>query len=135
MALTMTRTRTQTTLTKLAMLVANVHGELEFVEGLLGSELQADLQVRARAEVAADGGLAAALERRRQELLAKRQALYETLRQFDPGLDPAEIGVASQWQKAYGRIWGKAARRRYFDSFALSFCKPATAHLVCVTAS
>ena len=35
MALTMTRTRTQTTLTKLATMVANVHGELEFVQGLL----------------------------------------------------------------------------------------------------
>lgn len=45
MALTMTRTRTQTTLTKLAMLVANVHGELALVERLLDT---------ARAAVAVD---------------------------------------------------------------------------------
>ncbi|MCW5640978.1 MAG: hypothetical protein KIT63_02635 [Rhodoferax sp.] len=39
MALTMTRTQTQTALTKLAERVANVHGELEFVEGQLANEL------------------------------------------------------------------------------------------------
>ena len=35
MALTMTRTRTQTALTKLAGMVANIHGELAFVEAAL----------------------------------------------------------------------------------------------------
>lgn len=35
MALTMTRTRTQTTLTRLAKLLANLNGELEFGERLL----------------------------------------------------------------------------------------------------
>ncbi|ADU99278.1 hypothetical protein [Alicycliphilus denitrificans] len=33
MALTKTRTRTQTALTRLALLIANVHGELALVEG------------------------------------------------------------------------------------------------------
>lgn len=113
MALTMTRTRTQTTLTKLAMLVANVHGELEFVEGLLQAERAADLRAPAGAEAATSAGLAEALERRRQELLAKRQALYETLRQFDPELDPGGIGSAFEWQKAYGRKWGRMAVKRY----------------------
>lgn len=37
MALTKTRTRTQTALTRLALLIANVHGELALVEGLLAS--------------------------------------------------------------------------------------------------
>lgn len=35
MALTMPRARTQTALTKLVQLVANTHGELEFVEPLM----------------------------------------------------------------------------------------------------
>jgi len=34
MALTMTRTRTQTALTRLAKLLANLNGEMEFVERL-----------------------------------------------------------------------------------------------------
>jgi hypothetical protein len=37
MTLTRTRTRTQTALTKLAEMVANVHGELAFLEGLLAN--------------------------------------------------------------------------------------------------
>lgn len=39
MALTMTRTRTQTALTKLAEMVANVHGEMAFLDELLEGEL------------------------------------------------------------------------------------------------
>lgn len=49
MALTMTRTRTQTTLTKLAMLVANVHGELALGERFL---TEARAVLAAQAEVA-----------------------------------------------------------------------------------
>lgn len=97
MALTMTRTRTQTTLTKLAELVANVHGELAFVEGRLAE--------------AVGGALREGLERRRDELLASRDALYETLRQFDPAVDATSIGTAEGWLKPFGR--GKAARKRY----------------------
>lgn len=47
-ALTMTRTRTQTTLTKLATMVAGIHRELAFVELLLED---------ASAEVSLVGGL------------------------------------------------------------------------------
>ncbi len=48
MALTKTRTRTQTALTRLALLIANVHGELALVEGLLaGPEERPDAQLRA----------------------------------------------------------------------------------------
>ena len=63
MALTMTRTRTQTTLTKLVELVANVHGELAFVEGLLacygdgGDNSTRGSQQRGAAGVAAVVGL------------------------------------------------------------------------------
>lgn len=59
MALTMTRTRTQTTLTKLAMTVANVHGELEFVEAAL-------VQLPKHKDV---------LDARRRRLLDQRTAL------------------------------------------------------------
>lgn len=96
MALTMTRTRTQTALTKLVELVANVHGELAFVEELLAG---------APAEALQRG-----LEPRKCELLASRDALYVTVRQFDPELDPESIGTAEAWLKPFGR--GKAARRR-----------------------
>lgn len=89
MALTMTRTRTQTTLTKLATMVANVHGELEFVERLL-------------AQAGAEAGTAAGprkfspeevaiLQSRKDALEEKRQALYLTLRQFESGIDPTSI--------------------------------------------
>ncbi|TXC62101.1 hypothetical protein FSC37_22245 [Piscinibacter aquaticus] len=99
MALTRTRTRTQPALTKLAMLVADVHGELEFVEWLLETEHAA--QREAGAEIAAEAGLSRALERRQQELLAKRQALYETLRQFDPELDPSPQWI--RWYRSCSR--------------------------------
>lgn len=98
MALTMTRTRTQTTLTKLLTLVANVHGELAFVEGWL-------------AEKPAAAALREGLERRRRELLASRDALYVTVVQFDPEVDPTSIGTAETWVKPYGR--GRAGQIRY----------------------
>lgn len=100
MALTMTRNRTQTALTKLAERVAAVHGELAYIEGRLADGTQA-MPERLR-----EG-----LERRRDELLTLRGALYVTLRQFDPGLDPTAIGTVEDWLKPYGR--GLAARRRY----------------------
>lgn len=96
MALTMTRTRTQTTLSKLAELVASVHGELAFVEELLN---------RVPADEARVG-----IERRHRELVASRDALYLTVRQFDPELDPASIGMSEEWLKPFGR--GMAGRRR-----------------------
>lgn len=71
MALTMTRTRTQTTLTRLAELLANLKGELEFVDGLL-ERLPSDR---------------VALTIRRGSLVASRDAVAATLRQFDPELE------------------------------------------------
>lgn len=96
MALTMTRTRTQTALTKLAERVAAVHGELAYLEGRLGGELGPELRE----------GMAL----RRAELLATRDALYVTLRQFDPALDPTAIGATEDWLRPFGR--GMAGRRR-----------------------
>ena len=104
MALTMTRTRNQTTLTKLLTLVANVHGELAFVEGRL-----VEVPVVA-------GALRVGLERRRVELLASRDALYVTVVQFDLDLDPTSIVTAEDWLKPHGR--GMAARRRYLAAIA-----------------
>jgi len=99
MALTMTRARTQTALTKLAAMVANVHGELAFLQGLLARPGR--LAERQRE----------ALHARRAALEGQRQALHLTLRQFDPSLDPDAIGTSDEWMKAHGR--GEAALRRY----------------------
>lgn len=104
MALTKTRTRTQTALTRLALLIANVHGELALVEGLLaGPEERPDAQLR---------GLAA----KRAELQELRTALYASLLQFDLGLDPADIGSDDGWLKKFGRGGGKAAVGRYLEA-------------------
>ena len=81
MALTMTRTRTQTALTRLAGIVANINGELAFVEQLLK-----DLP-----------DYHAVLERRKAKLVADRCAFYLTLNQFDPELDPRAIGTSDEW--------------------------------------
>lgn len=98
MALTMTRTRTQTALTKLAEMVANVHGELEFVDELLA--------VRNRHEGGQSRSLDewAALEARMLKLCADRDALYVTIRQFDWEIDPGQIGSAKEWMKEFGRM-------------------------------
>lgn len=134
----MTRTRTQTTLTKLASMVANVHGELAFVERLLEERRAASTapvvgdsgpalmqksramqrqMTSAMAKDAARANLAEkqvqTLERRRQELLAIRSSLYATVKQFDPGLDPADIGSDDAWLKQFGRGGGKTAVGRY----------------------
>ena len=81
MALTMTRTRTQTALTKLVDLLARVNGELDFVR-----ELQREAPGHRE-------GLAA----REAQLLSQRQALMLTIRQFDPELDPEDVGSAGDW--------------------------------------
>jgi hypothetical protein len=101
MALTMRRTRTQTALTKLAELVACIHGELAFVELLLAAPSAADARP--------------GLERRRDMLQASRDALYLTVMQFDPDIDPGSIGTSDAWLKPFGR--GVAARKRYQVSF------------------
>jgi len=85
-ALTMTRTRTQKALTHLAKAVAAAHGELELLDAIV--PLLPDSSE--------------ALERRRSHLLADRDALYLTLRQFDAELDGGDIGTSPDWLKAYG---------------------------------
>lgn len=108
MALTKTRTRTQTALTRLALLIANVHGELALVERFLASPAELpDAQLQ---------GLVA----KRAELLELRTALYASLHQFDPGLDPADIGSDDGWLKKFGRGGGKTAVRRYLKALELS---------------
>lgn len=85
MALTRTRTRTQTALTRLATMVAEVHGELEFVEGLLA---KAETGRAVLSEEQAN-----ALRTKKAALEEKRQALYLTLGQFDSDVDPRAIGA------------------------------------------
>jgi hypothetical protein len=103
MVLTMTRTRTQTTLTKLAELIANVHGELAFVDELLESSPKHVV----------------ALRQKRARLLAMRDALYLTLNLFDATLNPEDICCRDDWVKAFARNKGKTATRRYL--YALEF--------------
>lgn len=83
MALTMTRTRTQTALTKMATLLANINGELEFV--------RAHLQQAAPAHQDA-------LTAREATLQQKREAVMAALRQFDPNIDPEAVGTAEGWR-------------------------------------
>lgn len=109
----MTRTRTQTTLTKLATMVANVHGELEFVEALLA-------QAGAEAAAAGQGKFSpeevAALQSRKAALEERRQALYLTLRQFDPESNPRTIASSEDWLKPFGRGASASAVTKYRSS-------------------
>lgn len=97
MALTMTRTRTQSTLTKLAEMVANVQGELAFLDELLEP---------AAAGAAGSKGsppeLYARLAARRLQLVSNRDALYATVRQFDGRIDPHGIGIGDGWRTRFG---------------------------------
>jgi len=77
----MTRTRTQTTLTKLVTLLANVNGELEFVRSLLD------------AEPAHRGALGA----REATLAQKREAVIAAIHQFDPRIDTGSVGATEGW--------------------------------------
>ena len=97
MALTMTRTRTQTALNRLVNLVANLHGELKAVDRLLQDR----------------PGYRQALVARRQKLEADRDAVYLTLKQFDPELDGTRIKALDDWMKPYGRRGAKTALKRY----------------------
>ena len=40
---------------------------------------------------------------RKTELAPNRDALYATLRQFDPEIAPESIGTGDEWQKRFGR--------------------------------
>lgn len=81
MALTMTRTRTQTALAKLVEVLARVNGELAFVRELLG-------EAPAHRE---------ALQAREAQLERERGALCTTIRQFNPELDPEDVGGSDDW--------------------------------------
>lgn len=100
MALTMTRTRTQTALTSLCKLIANVHGELEFIDWALQYQKQGRNILLAR----------------RQLLAGQQEALYTTLKVFDPELDPASIGVLQEWLKPFGRKASPRAVGRYIKA-------------------
>jgi hypothetical protein len=103
MALTMTRTRTQTTLTKLAELVANVHGELAFVEGLLAQGVATGAVPDLTPASGMTPEVLARLALKRLELVGSRYALYATLRQFDGGIEPERIGALDGWTARFGR--------------------------------
>lgn len=117
MALTMTRTRTQTTLTKLALMVASIHGELAFVEGLIAAHVSTTTATAtgACAGTGTDQALHSRLERRRQVLAGNRDALYTTIRQFDPEIAPECIGTSDEWKLSFGnRTLGLATLTRIF---------------------
>lgn len=105
MALTMTRTRTQTALTKMVELLANVNGELEFLDRLMAQEHLPEIRRK--------------LEARKEKLSADKEALFAAIRQFDPGLEPATVGARYEWQKKYGprRLPLPTIRLRYLAQF------------------
>jgi hypothetical protein len=84
----MTRTRNQTTLTKLAQMLADINGEIAFNAGLVEHPLVKLF----------DGDLDRLLARR-GVLVRDRAALVVTLRQFDPDIDPECIGESQSWLK------------------------------------
>ncbi len=100
MALTMTRTRTQTALTQLVETLANLKGELAFVEEWLAEPSEHN----APAELAA----------RRQVLLEQLAALMTTLQLFDPELDVSQVAPGEGWRKAYQARSTAGLRGQYF---------------------
>lgn len=96
MALTMTRTRTQTALTQLVETLANLKGELAFVEAWL-----------------AEPGAPAELSARREVLIGRVAALTTTLRLFDPGLDVGRVAALDDWRKLYRARTASSLRTRY----------------------
>lgn len=99
MALTMTRTRTQTALTKLVELLARVNGELAFVRELL---------------VEAPGH-AEGLRAREKVLVAEREALVLTLHQFESSLDPEAVGCSEDWWPGRRPRTRAGMARRYLE--------------------
>ena len=99
MALTMTRTRNQTTLNRLAQRIADLHGELATIERLV------------LANAGGDHG-AEALRQRHAQCELDRDALHRTLKQFDPDLDPTGIGPSDKWLSGYGK--SPATRERNY---------------------
>ena len=107
MALTMTRTRTQTTLNRLSRLVANVHGELAIIDRLMSAKSDPDINIEA-------------LVRRKRQREEDRDALYATLKQFDPALDPLSIGLSYDWMSVYGRRSSPSSRKSYLRAIESS---------------
>ncbi len=122
MAVTRTRTRTQSALTKIAELIAEAHGELRVLT---------ELEEQVRQEMVGGGGggvcrrkkaglapeaVLAGIAARRANVERTRNALYSTLRQFDPTLDPRRVGESFVWLREFGR--GSAAARRYRRTLA-----------------
>jgi hypothetical protein len=89
MALTMTRTRTQTALNKLAQHLAEVNDELN----LCGAVLEQAIVSLSEADQTL-------LQGRIVLLRHQRQALHVTLKQFDPDIEPGRIGTSRQWLKS-----------------------------------
>lgn len=90
MSLTPTRTRNQTTLTKLVKMLAGLNGEHAFCMGLLdANELGSADGERLIGHVA--------------RLQAKRAAVRLTLLQFNPALDVDSIGSLDAWRTRFGK--------------------------------
>lgn len=107
MALTMTRTRTQKALDSLARLIADIHGEIALLEKLIDQHHT-------------DTKLLQAMKARHAILLADKEAVYLTVRQFDEALDPTRIGISERWLKRFGRIGSAAAVQRYIAALLQS---------------
>lgn len=103
MALTMTRTRTQTTLTRLAKLLANLNGELQFV-----ARLAQEKPVHQELLVA-----------RQQALQADREAVCVTLSQYDPTTNFQGVGILDEWMRPYGRP-GRPLQARYLTKLQIA---------------
>ena len=108
MALTMTRTRTQTALTKLAQLLAAVNGELSFIAEIVEHPL-----VKLGA-VDLDG-----LHRQREQLQKCRAALCITLRQFNPSIDPEDIGSTTDWLRTRSKL-PRSRQRAYLSTLRMA---------------
>lgn len=102
MALTMTRTRTQTTLTRLARLLANLNGELEFVSRLAPAVPEHQELCRAR----------------QRELELEREAVCITLSQFDRSIDVSSLGALNDCLRPFGRR-EKQRQSRYLAKLLL----------------
>lgn len=97
MALTMTRTRTQTALTKLAERLSNVKGEIQYIEELLVAHPEH-----------APGLLA-----RQRALQSQHKALCITLSQFDEHLDLDQVVAGAGWRKVYRVRSERSLARQY----------------------
>lgn len=97
MALTMTRTRTQTALTRLAERLSNVKGEIQYIEELLVAHPEHAPRLLARQGV----------------LQSQHEALCMTLRQFDEAIDPEQVAAGAGWQKVYRVRTQKSLASRY----------------------